>query len=309
MIWRCRNHVRLTHCRHILSRSVRCQSSITSLPDLHVFRAACQNIDRPAVHDNELSVTYGDILSAAARITSILRRSVTNCERARIAFLLPPSASYVAVLCGVWAAGGVCVPLCESHPVPERSYVVKDSDPSAIVVHRSFADKIRAVIDPDKLPVIIVGDEIWATESNYTHLPNCSDLRPVDPKDPAMIIYTSGTTGRPKGVVASHGALSAQIRSPASAWGFVPADRLLHTLPLHHVHGIVNCLLCPLSVCAQVTFLRRFDPKLVWRALMDSTRTRPPTIYSAVPPMYSGLIRAYDQMSNEMQQKAREASW
>ena len=32
------------------------------------------------------------------------------------------------------------------------------------------------------------------------------------------------------------------------AWGWQADDRLLHALPLHHVHGIVNALLCPLRI-------------------------------------------------------------
>ena len=31
-----------------------------------------------------------------------------------------------------------------------------------------------------------------------------------------------------------------------SAWEWQADDRILHTLPLHHVHGIVNALLCAL---------------------------------------------------------------
>lgn len=34
------------------------------------------------------------------------------------------------------------------------------------------------------------------------------------------------------------------------SWGWEESDRMLHALPLHHVHGIVNGLLCPLRVGA-----------------------------------------------------------
>ena len=35
---------------------------------------------------------------------------------------------------------------------------------------------------------------------------------------------------------------------------YVPTDRILHFLPLHHTHGIVNKLLCPLWAGACVEF-------------------------------------------------------
>ena len=47
-------------------------------------------------------------------------------------------------------------------------------------------------------------------------------------------------------MVISHSALAAQTSCLVAAWAWTSADTLLHVLPLHHTHGIVNCLLCPL---------------------------------------------------------------
>ena len=38
------------------------------------------------------------------------------------------------------------------------------------------------------------------------------------------------------------------VRTLCTAWEWQPQDRILHALPLHHVHGVVNALYCPLSV-------------------------------------------------------------
>ena len=64
----------------------------------------------------------------------------------------------------------------------------------------------------------------------------------------ALIIYTSGSTGPPKGVVLTHGNLCAQMDNMIECWRWTDEDLLLHVLPLHHVHGIVNCLYTPLQV-------------------------------------------------------------
>ena len=60
----------------------------------------------------------------------------------------------------------------------------------------------------------------------------------------AYMIFTSGTTGRPKGVVTTHAALVAQMTDLVTAWQMSRNDHLIYFVPLHHVHGIVNNLLC-----------------------------------------------------------------
>lgn len=80
-----------------------------------------------------------------------------------------------------------------------------------------------------------------------------------------MMLYTSGTTNRPKGVLLPASALEAQCRSLVEAWRYGPADRLLHVLPLHHIHGTVNAVLTPLWAGSSVEFLFPFSADTVWR--------------------------------------------
>ena len=91
-----------------------------------------------------------------------------------------------------------------------------------------------------------------------------SSLPSLDESRRAQIIYTSGTTGKPKGAVTTHANTRAQVESLARAWRITAADRVLNALPLHHVHGIVNALACPLWCGARVEILPRFDAREVW---------------------------------------------
>ncbi|XP_075238541.1 acyl-CoA synthetase family member 3 [Lycorma delicatula] len=113
----------------------------------------------------------------------------------------------------------------------------------------------------------------------------------------AMIVYTSGTTSQPKGVVISHRNLDAQIKSMVSAWGWTSNDAILHTLPLHHIHGIVNALLCPLAVGARCVMLPSFDASEIWKQILGVKlpECERINIYMGVPTMYVKLIDKYMQ--------------
>lgn len=50
----------------------------------------------------------------------------------------------------------------------------------------------------------------------------------------------------PAGALHTHASLLAMVDTLCHAWEWQADDRILHTLPLHHVHGIVNALLCAL---------------------------------------------------------------
>ena len=46
-------------------------------------------------------------------------------------------------------------------------------------------------------------------------------------------------------------------------WQITKSDVVLHVLPLHHIHGVVNLLMCPLTCGATVVMENKFDPKKV----------------------------------------------
>jgi malonyl-CoA/methylmalonyl-CoA synthetase len=60
------------------------------------------------------------------------------------------------------------------------------------------------------------------------------------------------------------------VQCLVSAWRWSHQDTILHALPLHHVHGIINALYCAHAVGATVNFLPKFSPAAVWQQLMVS---------------------------------------
>lgn len=64
-----------------------------------------------------------------------------------------------------------------------------------------------------------------------------------------------------------HRSLAAQVSCLVDAWGWGPTDRILHALPLHHIHGIVNAMHCAHAAGACVDFMSSFQPNAAWRRL------------------------------------------
>ena len=111
-----------------------------------------------------------------------------------------------------------------------------------------------------------------------------------------MIVYTSGTTNRPKGVVTTHGNITAQIESLVKAWEWTSADRTLLVLPLHHVHGIINVVCSALWTGAVLEMHSKFDSESTWDRLASGELT----VFTAVPTIYHRLIQSWEAASPQV---------
>jgi len=249
---------------------------------LPLFARARDHAGRIAVVAPEGVFTYRDLLEASGAAAYRLLAGREDLAEARVCFLTPPGWDYVAVQWAVWRSGGIAVPLATSHPPAELAYVLDDSEPEVVVVHPSLAERVAGVaternIEVRRTPTLIA-------EGPMASLPELTGSRR------AMMLYTSGTTGRPKGVVTTHANNEAQVRSLVKAWGWTRDDHILLTLPLHHVHGIVNVLTCALWSGAVCQILAKFDPLETWERIARGDLT----LYMAVPTLYGRLIAAWE---------------
>jgi malonyl-CoA/methylmalonyl-CoA synthetase len=249
---------------------------------------------RTAISTSQGDHTYGDLLDASGRIAAGLLQGRADLDQERVCFLAPRGFSWTALQWGIWRAGGIAVPLSELHPQQEMEYVVRDSQAAHLVTHPDFHDRMQSLAGATQRP-LFTKDQLLASEKGA--------LPAVDLARRAMILYTSGTTGKPKGVVSTHANLQAQIKALIEAWGWSPDDRILHVLPLHHVHGIVNALSCALYAGACCEFLPRFDAEEVWRRFVNS----PLTLFMAVPTIYVKLIGAWQAATPEQQGNMSQA--
>ena len=256
-------------------------------------------VDRATQHDDDTAIidaageyTYGDLLAASESVARTLLAGRPDLGEARVAFMVGPGFEYVATLWGIWRAGGVAVPLAPMHPTPEIEYVLDDTAAEGIVADSASERRLKALATTRDAWFVRAMDAVegseHGTDGGLEHvLPDVGEARR------ALILYTSGTTSRPKGVVATHKNLRAQMESLVAAWEWTSGDHILHVLPLHHTHGIVNALLCALWSGATCEMLPTFDARRVWERFAEGG----PTLFMAVPTIYAKLIAEWESAS------------
>ncbi|NXG48225.1 ACSF3 synthetase, partial [Psilopogon haemacephalus] len=273
-----------------------------------VFTRALAFGEKIAIVDRNGEHTYRDLLSQSRRLAREICRALKcpsrDLKEERISFLCPNDASYVVAQWASWMSGGIAVPLYKKHPVPELEYVIQDSQSALVLAAEEFVEKIAP--SAEKLGVPLLPLLKPHSDGSTSHpaveegpLTVCSSWKDRG----AMIIYTSGTTGRPKGVLSTHENVQAVTTGLVEKWEWKKEDVILHVLPLHHVHGVVNKLLCPLWVGATCIMFPEFDVELVWKRLLSSEAPRI-SVFMAVPTIYAKLIDYYDKHFSQPQVQA-----
>jgi len=263
---------------------------------------------RPALCDAAGDHTYERLDEASAAVAAgLVEAGRVPRDGARIAYLLDPGFAHVAIQWGIWRAGGLAVPLAPAHPAPELARIVADARPLAVVADPALHERAREAVAsaaafeeqeeealggerPQPIALLTATELLERSRKKDGELGDgVGELPAGDATRPALMVYTSGTTGHPKGVVTTHANLAAQVDALRVAWGWSADDRILHVLPLHHVHGIVNALTCALASGACCEFSPP-DPRLIWERFAAGGIT----LFMAVPTIYRRLIAAWE---------------
>jgi malonyl-CoA/methylmalonyl-CoA synthetase len=249
-----------------------------------IIKKAAVFKDRTAIISNGGVYAYRDLLEASENVASNLLKGKIDLSGSRITFLVPPSFEYAAVQWGIWAAGGIAVPLCVLHPLPAIQYVLEDTGATMVIVHPEYEEFLKPLEEKSGISIVSLATVLKKLRFS---LPEVSEERP------AMILYTSGTTSKPKGVVTTHANIKAQITALVTSWEWGKSDHILNVLPLHHVHGIINVMSCALWSGACCEFLPKFDAEKVWEVIASGRLT----LFMAVPTIYYKLIAHWEAAS------------
>lgn len=231
------------------------------------------------------SFTYGDAQRESARFANYLTaQGAKPGDRVTVQVEKSPDVLWLYLAC--LRAGLVYHPLNTAYQASELEYFLGNAEPRIVVCS---SDSLSLF---DKLAKSVGVASVFTLDGNgrgslCTGAADCStkfDTVPRQGDDLAALLYSSGTTGRPKGIKLSHRNLAMNGKTLVDIWGFSREDRLLHALPIFHVHGLfvaINCVF--LSGCS-MAWLEKFEATQVMALLDDCS------VMMGVPTYYTRLL-------------------
>ncbi|KAI2463220.1 acetyl-CoA synthetase-like protein [Annulohypoxylon bovei var. microspora] len=269
---------------------VRMASTLT-LPKLPIFEAiASHNPQSTAIVHclSRRTFKYGELLPDVSRTRDRILEAAgkSDIRGERVAFLIENSYDYVVTYLAVLAAHAIALPLSPPFPAPELQYILSQSQAILLLHSAKYAAKVDEVlttpskeldVTPSPTPIELP-KHYGAISETFESVELVED---DNTEGAGMMLYTSGTTNRPKGVLLPESALTAQALALIEAWKYSPSDRLLHVLPLHHIHGTVNAVLTPLFAGSSIEFLFPFNADTVWRRFASPFLNSPEAVAAA----------------------------
>jgi HIP---CoA ligase len=266
-----------------------------------VAGAAKEFGDAPAIRDDKVSMSYAQLAAAADRFGAALVESGVE-QGDRVGIWCFNCAEWVVAVLGIFAAGGVLVPVNTRFKGSEAADLLSRGRAKVLVTVTDFlgTDYVALLASagtplPDLTATVVVRGPVpegalsWedfvsrATPEGLDEVGRRSAALTAD--DPSDILFTSGTTGVPKGVVMTHGRTLTIATDWVAMTGLSAGDVYLQVNPYFHMFGLKAGILA--SVAAGATMLPEpvFDVDRVLSRVASERVTvlpGPPTLYQSI---------------------------
>ncbi|MEZ5743465.1 MAG: AMP-binding protein [Sphingomonadaceae bacterium] len=180
--------------------------------------------------------------------------------------------------------GAIYLPLNIDYTESELAYFAGDATPVLAVCREQSVALFERIGGGATVRTLA---QLWESLTEETAAPVAREA-----DDIAAILYTSGTTGKPKGAMLTNANLRSNGEMLIDFWEFTSDDRLIHALPIFHVHGLFVAVHCVLFSGASMVFLPKFESGAVIDLLPQST------VLMGVPTFYIRLL-ADDRFTQE----------
>lgn len=232
--------------------------------------------DRILVEDGQRCWTYREVEQEAGRLAARLQ-ALGVAPGERVLVQTDKNVETLILYIATIRAGAIYLPLNVDYTEAELSYFASDATP-VLAVCRDPSTGLFERIGGGKMQVTTL-ERLFADMPQEAAAPV-----PRQSDDIAAILYTSGTTGKPKGAMLTQDNLASNGEMLIEFWRFTPDDRLIHALPIFHVHGLFVAVHCVLFSGASMVFLPKFESGRVIELMAHST------VLMGVPTFYIRLL-------------------
>ncbi|OQX50519.1 MAG: long-chain fatty acid--CoA ligase [Epsilonproteobacteria bacterium 4484_20] len=247
-----------------------------------------------ALFSDEEKITYSGLLEKVDRLASFLSHKGIK-EGEKVALFLRNSPEFIYTVFAISKIGAVVVPVNTFLKEEELSYILKDSESTALVasmVHKEVVNRSNAQVQCGL--ILWEGDDPLSDGKNIgfgkalASSPDTAHI-PRDLEDTAVLIYTSGTTGKPKGAMLSNRNLLSNIEFSRKVIEVKPRDRVIVFLPMFHSFTFTVGVIMPLYVGGSMVIIRSLQP---FSNIIRQTLTKRVTLFFGIPSVYNALSKA-----------------
>jgi long-chain acyl-CoA synthetase len=245
------------------------------------------------VYEDE-RISYGELARRVDSLAFQWKEEYGVRPGDRVMMLLRNTPEFVASFFAASQMGAVSVPTNTRLKPPEIEYILKDSDPTVLIVEPELWERVLQVKDraPNLKAVFITGKDPVPGADLFSDLISQPAPRRIQPpateEDVNTILYTSGTTGNPKGAMLCHRNFIANSLNTQSLCRLSSEDKLLIMAPMFHVTALNSQLIKIVHAGATGVLMRAFKTE----EILDTIDREKITEMTGVPAMYSMILQS-----------------
>lgn len=230
-------------------------------------------------------VTYHELNLRANRVAHALRLKGVVPETV-VALLGDRDLDFLAMLLGIFKAGGVYLPLDGGHPDHRLAHMLGESRTRVLVTTESYRPRVKPLMKglaENARPSLLTMEEIQSTVEHDMNLYTSSH-----PAEAAYIIYTSGSTGLPKGAIVEHRGMLNHLWGKVQTLELSASDVIAQTASQCFdisVWQFLAPLLCGGQICIVPDDIAHDPERLLYHVEAAGV-----TVLETVPAMLQGML-------------------
>ncbi|MBF6051129.1 AMP-dependent synthetase [Streptomyces eurocidicus] len=230
--------------------------------DEYILEGASERGDHPALVDaaSGRTITYAELAELVGSVAAGLADA--GLKPGEVLAVYAPNSLFYPVACLAAARAGAAVTLVNAlATAKDLARQLQDAEARILFTVSALLPTVREA--GGTVREVFVLDEA-ADHRSIGDLARSGAGRPAAdaPRrsaDTALLPYSSGTSGAPKGVVLTHGNVTANIAQMSHALEVTPDHRVLAVLPFFHAYGFSTLIGVTLRSGATLVVLPRFD--------------------------------------------------